>query len=115
MRRLRHSVEHDDFAVYTMTSALKDRRRPDFDLSAAKRWIIREVERMGFNGARFDAYDTYMLSRYGGGRGRPGWAERVGKKYQWLALYWLVGLVEDHVPLVPDRWEDPPAGAPPEG
>ncbi len=109
--RLRASVESDDFAVYTMPSALKRDRRPNLDFKAAQRWILEEVERMGFSAELFDPYDGYMLGKYGAGRSRPGWAERLGKKYQWIALYRLIGLVSDNIPPKPDRWDDPPPGA----
>lgn len=101
LRRLRTSVRSDDFATYTMTSALRTHARPDLDMAAAKGWILREVERMGFRGELFDAYDGGMLYRYGDGRGRPSWAERIGKKYQWIGLYRLVGLVDDNFPVEP--------------
>jgi len=37
------------------------------------------------------------LAIFGGGRGKPGWAERLGKKYYWIFLLQLVGQVADHV------------------
>jgi hypothetical protein len=112
-RSVWRSVDNDDFAIYTMTSALKTSRRERLDLSACKKWVLAEVERLGFD-SRFDNYDRYMLHNFGGGRGRPTWAERVGKKYQWIALYRLIGLVADNVPLDPDRWEPgPPPKLPP--
>ena len=104
MRKLRYSVEHDDFAVYTMDSALGSAQRPTLDLKAAQQWILQEVDRMGFTGERFDRYDGYMLGKYGGGRARPSWAEPIGKKYQWIALYRLAGLVGDHIPSVKGKW-----------
>ena len=95
------------------TSALKTSRRPSLSIDACKRWILEEIRRQGFDD-RFDKYDGCMLHHHGGGRGRPMWAERVGKKYQWIALYRLVGLVEDNVQLEADDWEpDLPADAPP--
>lgn len=41
-------------------------------------------------------FDTYLIYKYGPGRGRPFWAERIGKKYQWIALYRLLGMVADN-------------------
>jgi hypothetical protein len=102
-RSIRQSVEDDDFAVYTMESALNIGQRPSLDVPACKRWLYEELRRLGA-GAEFDQYDDYMVQIYGPGRGRPQWAERLGKKYQWIALYRLVGLVEDNVELVRDSW-----------
>ena len=112
-RSVWRSVDNDDFAIYTMTSALQTFRRECLNLFACKKWILAEVERLGFDSC-FDNYDGYMLHNLGGGRGRPPWAERVGKKYQWIALYRLIGLVADNVPLDPDQWEpEPPPELPP--
>ena len=112
-RSVRRSVYNDDFAVYTMTSGLQTYQRKRLNVPACKKWILDEVERLGFD-STFDNYDSYMLHNFGGGRGRPDWAERVGKKYQWIALYRLIGLVSDNVPLDPDPWEaESPAGLPP--
>jgi hypothetical protein len=101
VRRLRNSVRFDDFSIYTMTSALRTHARFGLDMAAAKAWILREVERMGFRGELFDMYDGAMLYEHGGGRGRPSWAERIGKKYQWIALYRLIGFEADNIPLAP--------------
>ena len=38
-----------------------------------------------------------LLESYGGGRGKPKWAERLAKKYIWLGLYQLASRLNDHV------------------
>ena len=110
---VRHSVGSGDFASYTITAALKTSRRARLSFPACKEWIMAEVGRLGL-GNCFDDYDTYMLQNFGGGRSRRPWAERIGKKYQWIALYRLIGQVDDNVPLDPSHWEpEPPADCPP--
>ncbi len=37
-----------------------------------------------------------MLGKYGQGRAKPTWAERVGKKYQWIAMFRLAACLADH-------------------
>lgn len=115
-RRIRFSVTDDDFERYTMQPALKSRERPGLEFRVAQEWILDEIERMNFTAERFDNYDGVMMYQYGPGRGRPMWAERIGKKYQWIALYRLIGLVEDNLALTSHRYgdtPDPPEGAPP--
>jgi hypothetical protein len=63
----------------------------------AGRWILQQVINMGYTPERFAAFDWEMIRTYGSGRSRPEWAERVGKKYQWIALYRLKARVADHV------------------
>jgi hypothetical protein len=101
------SVDSDDFATYTMTSALATRRRP-LNFFTCQQWIINEIQNLGFD-SRFDNYDGYMVHHYGAGRSRRTWAERIGKKYQWIALYRLIGLISDNVVKTPDPWEPDPA------
>lgn len=75
-----------------------------FDLKAAgitekelAYWVMTEILRLGFpddSGACL-AYDAAVAHRHGQGRGRPGYAERIGKKYSWIALHRLIALLSD--------------------
>lgn len=103
-----------DFWRYKVEPLLRS-----FDLKAAGvsntnlgAWILAEVLGMGYPGreGRALAYDRGILGEFGAGRSRPGYAERLGKKYSWIALHRLVALLSDHMPLragwsgeVPDR------------
>ncbi len=92
-----------------------------FDLKAADitdkdlaHWVMTEILRLGFPGASEAclAYDSTIARRHGQERGRPGYAERIGKKYSWIALHRLVALLSDNV--APTKgWgeEEPDPGA----
>ena len=57
-------------------------------------------------------YDQLIVHRYGHGRAKPVWAERIGKKYTWIAMYQLASRLHDNVvPKRPD-WEPNPIGTP---
>lgn len=62
-------------------------------------WMMVEIQRLGFPGAAKAclAYDSKIANRYGQGRGRSGYAERIGKKYSWIALHRLVALLSDNL------------------
>ena len=94
--RLAHSCLHDDFFIYSMSCL-----RPwEYTVSQHDmgKWILQRVAvGFGYEGSRCERYDSYMLGRYGGGRAKPTWAERIGKKYQWLAMYQLASRLYDHV------------------
>jgi len=64
-------------------------------------------EEIGYDINRHGSFDMYVISRYGPGRGRPYWAERIGKKYQWIALYRLIGMVSDNFKVKEDLWKKP--------
>ncbi|NML45940.1 ATP-binding protein [Ramlibacter sp. G-1-2-2] len=90
-----------DFWQYEVKSEVRR-----FDLKAAgigekelAFWMMVEIQRLGFPGASNAclAYDSTMARRHGQERGRPGYAERIGKKYSWIALHRLVALLSDNL------------------
>lgn len=77
------------------------------------KWILQRVARdFGYVGSGCENYDRYMLSKYGGGRAKPVWAERIGKKYQWIAMYQLASRLHDNVKRRRDNWEPEPLRTP---
>jgi hypothetical protein len=102
--RLARSCLEDDFFIYSM-SCLRDWEH-GFDKSTMGKWILQEViETLGYLGSGCNLFDLYMLGKYGGGRGRVSWAERIGKKYQWIGMYRLASKLSDHVERNRDSWE----------
>jgi hypothetical protein len=63
------------------------------------RWFLKKAVELGYPGPKgYSAlFDRNLLATFGGGRGKPGWAERLGKKYYWVFLHQLVGQLADHV------------------
>ena len=77
------------------------------------RWMIRYIsETLGYEDSDCHRYDAEMVRKYGPGRSKPVWAERIGKKYQWIALQRLASRLHDHV--VPERpwWQTSSAPSP---
>jgi hypothetical protein len=90
-----------DFWRYKVTRELTR-----FDLKAAGItaadvgcWLMFQVTQLGFPGKNEIclAYDGHIASTYGQGRGRNGYAERLGKKYSWIAFHELVGMLSDNL------------------
>lgn len=92
--KLYHSCFHDDFNKYTIGSAI--RPYDGITLEEAGRWVFKQVLDMGYSKDLHAGFDGYMVSRYGPGRSKPEWAERIGKKYQWIALYRLLARLGDN-------------------
>ena len=89
---------YGDFGRYVFQSHLAGW---DFDpqklSNLAVKWIM---ERYGYKEELFGAYDKSI--NYGRMRQvYPG--ERVGKKYQWIALHEMVARLSDNYPMI-DRW-----------
>jgi hypothetical protein len=62
------------------------------------RWFLKRAVELGYPGPKGHSafFDRRLLATFGPGRGKPGWAERLGKKYYWIFLHQLVGQVADH-------------------
>jgi hypothetical protein len=83
-----------DFAIYTMPSVLGDYESL-LGRDETRRWVLGTVIELGYSPEMHVHYDHEMLTTYGPGRDRPEWAERIGKKYQRIALGRLLGLLDD--------------------
>ncbi|UYQ78208.1 ATP-binding protein [Glutamicibacter sp. JL.03c] len=105
-----YSTTIDDFFVYKLKHELLD--RPEIDAAAGARWVVAEIIRLGYRPDLHSGFDGYVLGKYGPGRAKPKWIERIGKKYQWIALNRLIGHLSDHAPKSKKSWE-PPAPAVP--
>jgi len=90
-----------DFWRYQVESKIRD-----FDLDSAgitheniACWLMVEVLRLGYPG--FDQcalkMDRVVSGEFGSGRSRKGYADRLGKKYYWILLHRLLGLLADNV------------------
>lgn len=113
-RAVRRSVTDGDFAIYTLRHRLDLDERPGLEEEDCQNWILNKVRELGFDGSLFDLYDRNTMAVFGDGRGRPVWAERIGKKYQMIALGYLAALVADHFERAVPDWDavaqlaDPP-------
>lgn len=108
--KLVHSATVDDFYEYKIKYDLENRL--GIDVPSSARWVVAEAIRLGYRPEWHARFDGYVLDEFGGGRGKPKWIERIGKKYQWIALNRLMGHVSDHAPKDPEPWDPPPAPVP---
>lgn len=103
-------VSNMDFAIGTMQpdfwryEVLPELKRFDLKAAGIKEkdlafWMMAEILHLGFPGKSEEClvYDSSIAHRYGQGRGRSGYAERIGKKYSWIALHRLIALLSDNL------------------
>lgn len=86
----------DDFNYYSI-NCLRDWMEglKKKDIGA---WILSDIiQRKGLDNELHSAYDITIVQETGGGRSKPAYAERIGKKYQWNALYRLASLLHDNI------------------
>ncbi len=66
---------------------------PKFDLHLIQRYVVKRVFDLGWTIERFEYFDNHVI-RYNGRDAAK--AERVGKKYQWIAYHEICSLVADN-------------------
>lgn len=109
--RFRPDEFFSDFFKYSMNCLrpwMHAMSKPDMG-----KWILQRVAGdFVYVGSGCEHYDATMLKKYGGGRAKPAWAERISKKYQWIAMYQLASRLHDHVERQRDSWEPEPLRTP---
>ena len=69
-------------------------RPPGLDPKIIQRYVLSRVVELGWSTERFGQFDRRPNSRYQYGR-RPHKPERIGKKYQWIALHEILAFIAD--------------------
>ena len=105
------SCMDDDFFCYSM-NCLRDWVEAVAKQDMGKMILQTVVKDLRYAGSGAEYYDHRMLHDHGGGRGRPSWADRIGKKYQWIAMYKLASRLHDHVVRKPRECEPEPLRTP---
>jgi len=66
----------------------------NFNMKLAQRWIINRVVELGYNSKIHGTFDEYINDNRLDNSSHK--AERIGKKYQWIAFHEFMALVSDH-------------------
>jgi hypothetical protein len=90
------SEEHTRGLEAVLTAMNNDddgRRPPRFDLRLIQRYVLWRVFALGWTTERFGHFARFSIGYHGREASK---AERIGKKYQWIAYHEIMGLVADH-------------------
>ena len=71
-----------------------------FDLSTAQCWVFERVIQLGWTPKLFQEFDSSLQA----GSRSPDKAERIGKKYQWIAYHEFLARVADNYVYRGDTW-----------
>ena len=74
---------------------LLEEGRPGYSLEEIQRYILNRVVELGWTSARFGWFDGYLDRAVSHGRSERK-AERIGKKYQWIAYHEILAYLADH-------------------
>lgn len=72
----------------------------EFRIEPIQRWIVQRVFQLGYDRKKHGPYDSLVQS-YSRSENR---IERIGKKYQWIAFYEILGHLADNYKIKVDRW-----------
>ncbi|HAY3506922.1 AVAST type 2 anti-phage system protein Avs2 [Elizabethkingia anophelis] len=74
---------------------IKDKNDKDLSIDKAKikNWVVKRVFDLGYNGAIHGDFDN---NKTGYHRSVTSENERIGKKYQWIAFYEILGILADN-------------------
>jgi len=73
-------------------AARSDREPPRLELRQLQRYILKRVFDLGWTTKRFGHFDRFSIGNEGRDASK---AERIGKKYQWIAYFEILALVAD--------------------
>ena len=79
----------------------KNWQRNELYTESIKRWIVKRVFEMGYDSRIHGHYES-GISYYN--EHSENKFERIGKKYQWIALYEIMGNIADNYYVKIDRW-----------
>jgi len=75
-----------------------------FDTSLAQRWVFNQVVQFGWEQKLHGQFDKYVnYNRADRSEHKP---ERIGKKYQWIALHELLARISDNFEFKEESWSD---------
>jgi hypothetical protein len=90
------------YYMHQLRNGRDDKRSPSFDQILAQRWVTIRAHELGWNKDLHEKFDDWV----GTGRSRENnHIERIGKKYQWLALYELLARMADNLAFKPEFGE----------
>jgi len=73
-----------------------------FDTGLAQRWVFNRVVQLGWKQELHGKFDKF-IDRAGRSEHKP---ERIGKKYQWIALHELLARISDNFEFKEESWSD---------
>ncbi len=104
--KMRPTGMYTDFSQYVIRGAVEafDIKKRGITYENILAWFMQGLMQMGYASEETNLipHDYKILKKYGSGRAKPVFAETLGKKYYWIALHRLVGLLSDNVDLAKD-------------
>ena len=103
-KKLKETLTESHFQRLEEILSAKEKREtpPLFDLRLIQRYVLKRVFDLGWTTERFGHFDRFAIG-YHGREARK--AERIGKKYQWIAYHEIMAYISDHFQYYKDENE----------
>lgn len=89
-------LDDEGAEYFRWLSGVSDDEAAEFSRKWAQRWICKKVYELGWTNDLFGSFERNCSYSRGGGHG-PGFMERMGKKYQWIAFHQFLAHLSDNV------------------
>lgn len=93
---------HESASLLSALSVLLPEKTQDMELSPLI--AIRGEVTFDYRGSKCSIYDSAVTRETGDNRSKPARDERIGKKYQWIAMYQLASRLYDTIDRERDSW-----------
>jgi hypothetical protein len=100
---LTYQHRHELLKLLAEKNSVGSRSPPQFDIHLIQRYILKRVFDLGWTTERFGEFDRFTIGYKGREAAK---AERIGKKYQWIAYHEIMALVADHFQYGEDYSEE---------
>lgn len=97
------SSSYKKYKLYVVGKKTFTKAFEDYDINIARRWIMDRVIGLGWSPELHEEYDK---DRGSFDRLQNSSVERIGKKYQWIALYEFLAMIGSNYHYIQDSWLD---------
>ena len=102
---IEEGLNEEQKEYYRWVSGVDDDRSAAFSRKWAQRWVCMRAHELGWQEEFFKGFEERCSYGRGMGRGAD-YMERIGKKYQWIALHELLAHLSDNVHWIDRGYSD---------
>lgn len=103
--KVEEGLNEEQQEYYRWLSGVSDDRPAAFSRKWAQRWVCMRAHELGWRKELFEEFEKRCSYGRDAGRGASN-MERIGKKYQWIALHELLARLSDNVHWIDRRYSD---------
>lgn len=100
-----NTLSVDEKEYFRWIKGLTDDREAPFSRKWAQRWVIKKAYSFGWTKQKFENFEKYYCS-HGSIRMNSQGKERMGKKYQWIALHYFLALLSDNYYMLDSIYDE---------